>query len=376
MMFERRISKLTKRRILNNMSNMKKYNLVFRRFLILLLTVVLLTGCGPATDQATDDGQSDNQRSETTESTELQDSTSWLDKDSIPAFDGVTYDIMINNNVPYFTDEEMQSSYDLFSLSEMDSLGRCGTAMAVLSKDTLATTERGSIGMIKPSGWRTVRYDDIVDGKYLYNRAHLLMFAVTDGSSGGRTNVEENLITGTRYFNADTDHGMLHYEDILLDYIESSSNHVLYRVTPVFEGNNLVAKGVLMEAKSMEDNGNDIQFCIFIYNEQPGITIDHSNGDSHVQTEEELNELIVNDNSAYAPNGIETPVVSQTTGTNNRTQETTNATYVLNTNSKKIHRPDCSSVKSMNESNKQETNESIADLEAQGYTTCQRCDPV
>lgn len=358
------------------MSNMKKYNLVFRRFLILFLTVVLLTGCGPATDQATDDGQSDNQGSDITETTESQDSTSWLDKESIPAFDGVTYDIMINNNVPYFTDEEMQSSYDLFSLSDMDSLGRCGTAMAVLSKDTLATTERGSIGMIKPSGWQTIRYDDLVDGKYLYNRAHLLMFAVADGSSGGRTNVEENLITGTRYFNADTDHGMLHYEDILLDYIESSSNHVLYRVTPVFEGDNLVAKGVLMEAKSIEDNGADIQFCIFIYNEQPGITINHANGDSHIQTEDELNALKVNDNSAYAPNGIEAPVVSQTTGTDNRKQETTNATYVLNTNSKKIHRPDCSSVKSMNESNKQETNESIADLEAQGYTACQRCDPV
>ena len=356
------------------MNKTKKYNMLFRQFLILLLSVVLLTGCSSTNDRPTNTSQSDNQVTETTESTESQDSTSWLDKDSIPAFDGVTYDIMINNNVPYFTDEEMQSSYDLFSLSEMDSLGRCGTAMAVLSKETLATTERGSIGMIKPSGWQTVRYDDIVDGKYLYNRAHLLMFAVTDGSSGGRTNVEENLITGTRYFNANTDHGMLHYEDILLDYIESSSNHVLYRVTPVFEGDNLVAKGVLMEAKSMEDNGNDIQFCIFIYNEQPGITINHSNGDSHIQTEEELNALRVNDNSAYAPNGIEAPIL-KTTENDSNIQESTNTTYILNINSKKIHRPDCSSVDSMSESNKQETNESIAELEAQGYTTCQRCNP-
>lgn len=259
---------------------MNKIKQLFYNVVSITLVVTLMTGCNLIPTIK------DNlMRGDALTSTEVS-------KHEIPAFDGVNYDIIINNNKTYFTSEELNSPVDLFELSDFDELGRCWPAIAIASYDTIAKTERGSIGMIKPSGWHTVRYDDLIEGKYLYNRSHLLMFAALDGDSNGRTNTENNLITGTRFFNADTDHGMLHYETLLLNYLQSDKNNVLYRVTPIFEGENLVAKGVLMEAKSIEDNGEDLEFCVFIYNEQPKITIDHATGDSHVQTQEELDALL------------------------------------------------------------------------------------
>ena len=188
--------------------------------------------------------------------------------ENIPAYNGEAY-VYLNDNVPTFTDEEKTlESFEYYS--PLDNLGRCGVAFANVSKDTMPTEERESIGQIKPTGWHTVKYD-IVSGKYLYNRCHLIGYQLT-----GENANEKNLITCTRYMNATT---MLQFETEVASYIEETKNHVLYRVTPYFEGDNLVATGVQMEAYSVEDNG-ELQFNVFVYNVEPGIKIDYATGDS------------------------------------------------------------------------------------------------
>ena len=189
--------------------------------------------------------------------------------DSIPDYSGSPY-VAINDNQPYFSDSDLTTT-SFESYSDLDSLGRCGVAYACVSTDTMPTEERGSIGQIKPTGWHTVKYD-CVDGKYLYNRCHLIGYQLTAENAN-----EQNLITGTRYLNVD---GMLPFENMVADYIKETDNHVLYRVTPIFDGDNLVASGVLMEAKSVEDKGEGICFCIFCYNVQPGLNIDYATGES------------------------------------------------------------------------------------------------
>ena len=191
--------------------------------------------------------------------------------DDIPEYKGDAY-IYLNNNVPYFADEE-KTTDSFEEYSPLDSLGRCGVAYANVSVDTMPTEERESIGQVKPSGWHTVKYD-IVSGKYLYNRCHLIGFQLT-----GENANEENLITCTRYMNATT---MLQFENEVAAYVDATNNHVLYRVTPYFEGDNLVATGVMMEAYSVEDNG-ELQFNVFVYNVQPGILIDYKTGDSSLE---------------------------------------------------------------------------------------------
>lgn len=184
--------------------------------------------------------------------------------------------ISINGNEPEFSDKDKACTKSFERYSDLDKLGRCGVAYACVGIDLMPTEERGEIGMIKPSGWQTVRYDDIVEGKYLYNRCHLIMYALT-----GENDNELNLITGTRYFNASEAGGMLRLETEVLYYMhDHPDNHVLYRVTPIYEGKNLVAKGVQMEAYSVEDKGRGVSFNVFVYNVQPGIWIDYSNGDS------------------------------------------------------------------------------------------------
>ena len=188
--------------------------------------------------------------------------------ENIPAYNGEAY-VYLNDNVPTLTDEEKTlESFEYYS--PLDNLGRCGVAFANVSKDTMPTEERESIGQIKPTGWHTVKYD-IVSGKYLYNRCHLIGYQLT-----GENANEKNLITCTRYMNATT---MLQFETEVASYIEETKNHVLYRVTPYFEGDNLVATGVQMEAYSVEDNG-ELQFNVFVYNVEPGIKIDYATGDS------------------------------------------------------------------------------------------------
>lgn len=191
------------------------------------------------------------------------------DIENLPEYDGNSY-VIVNDNIPYFKEEEYTTtSFEKYS--ELDLLGRCGVASANISKDLMPTEKRGSIGMIKPSGWHTIKYDHI-DGKYLYNRCHLIGYQLT-----GENANEKNLITCTRSMNAK---GMLQFENMVTKYIKDTGNHVLYRVTPVFEGNNLVATGVEMEAYSVEDNGKGIKFNVFVYNIEDGIIIDYKTGDS------------------------------------------------------------------------------------------------
>ena len=175
----------------------------------------------------------------------------------------------VNGNVPCFADSDYTTEC-FYELSELDHLGRCGTAFACFGPETLAEGERGSIGHVRPSGWHTIKYNGIVDGNYLYNRCHLLMWALS-----GINDDERNLITGTRYMNTE---GLLPFEEQVVDYIEETGNHVIYRVTPDFEGDNLVASGVQMEAASVEDDG--LAFNVYCYNIQPGIQIDYLTGAS------------------------------------------------------------------------------------------------
>ena len=271
-----------------------------------------------------------------------------FDLASVPAYSGQPYAI-VNDNKPYFTDADLTAvSFETYS--DLDSLGRCGVAYASVGKDLMPTEERGSIGQVKPSGWHTIKYDN-VDGKYLYNRCHLIGYQLTAENAN-----EKNLITGTRYLNVQ---GMLPFENMAADYVKETGNHVLYRVTPVFEGSNLVASGVLMEAESVEDKGEGILYCVYVYNVQPGININYATGDS----------------SASGTNKTaETEQATQAV-TQAASQQTSTESYILNTNTKKFHRPSCSSVKQMKESNKKSSSESRDALIAAGYDPCKKCNP-
>ena len=189
---------------------------------------------------------------------------------TIPEYEGEPF-VLINQNIPFFEkDDYTTESFENYS--ELDELGRCGAAYANISKELMPTEERGQIGDVRPSGWHTVKYPDLIEDRYLYNRCHLIGYQL----SGENAN-EKNLITGTRYMNVE---GMLPFENKVADYVRRSDNHVLYRVTPVFAGNNLVATGVLMEAYSVEDRGEGVCFCVFVHNVQPGIEIDYRTGES------------------------------------------------------------------------------------------------
>lgn len=188
------------------------------------------------------------------------------------AYNGEPY-VELNDNVPNFTTREKNNTKAFENYHRLDALGRCDTAYANICKELMPTEKRGAIGMVKPSGWNTVKYD-VVDGKYLYNRCHLIGFQLA-----GENANKKNLITGTRYLNVD---GMLPFEDEVADYVKDTDHHVLYRVTPVFKGDNLVAEGVEMEAYSVEDKGKGICFHVFVYNVQPGVTIDYANGESRL----------------------------------------------------------------------------------------------
>lgn len=200
---------------------------------------------------------------------ELVNNNSYVSLDAIPAYDGKAY-VAVNNNEPFFTDSDMTTTA-FENYSDLDSLGRCGVAYANICKEIMPTEKRGKIGMIKPSGWHTVKYDVIKD-RYLYNRCHLIGYQLA-----GENANPKNLITGTRYLNVE---GMLPFENLVADYVNNTGNHVLYRVTPMFSGSNLVANGVLIEAKSVEDNGGGILFNVYCYNVQPGVGINYENGDS------------------------------------------------------------------------------------------------
>lgn len=300
---------------------------------------------------------SQGQQTESSAPTEITTASSFSLSD-VPAYSGKAY-TSVNGNVPYFSAAELATqSFETYS--DLDSLGRCGVTYACIGKDLMPTEERGSIGMVKPTGWHTVRYDDLVDGKYLYNRCHLIGYQLT-----GENANTQNLITGTRYLNIE---GMLPFENMVADYIQETNNHVLYRVTPIFEGNNLLANGVLMEGYSVEDKGAGVSYCVFAYNVQPGIEIDYATGENKLADsaqQEEQKTATVTPTPSPEPEKQEPATGS----------EASQADYILNTNTKKFHYPTCSSVNDMKEKNKQEFFGTRDEAISNGYFPCGRCKP-
>lgn len=287
----------------------------------------------------------------------------------VPAYSGEPY-TAVNNNEPYFTSDDLTTEA-FENYSELDALGRCGVAYANVCLETMPTEKRGSISEVKPTGWHSVKYDN-VDGKSLYNRCHLIGYQLTAENAN-----QQNLITGTRYLNVD---GMLPFENMVADYVKETDNHVLYRVTPIFTGDNLVADGVLMEGYSVEDEGDGICFCVYAYNVQPGITIDYATGDSWLSSEKGNSNSSSGGNSAVSQSAADKSGTQQAAVQTESVKETsapvsTGTEYILNTNTKKFHYPSCSSVKQMKASNKKEYTGSRDDLIAQGYDPCKKCNP-
>lgn len=278
-----------------------------------------------------------------------------ISMETIPEYDGEPY-VVIDDNEPNFTEEELQpEAYETYGT--LDALGRCSTAEASIGEGLMPTEKRGAIGQVKPTGWHTVKYD-MVEGKYLYNRCHLIGYQLTAENAN-----EKNLITGTRYMNTE---GMLPFENMVADYIKETGNHVMYRVTPVFEGENLVASGVQMEAESVEDQGADLSFNVYVYNVQPGVEIDYKTGESR-----EANELLpASKNSDKAGNAT-----SGTTSDKDSSDPVSEQTYILNTSSKKFHKESCSGVKSMKEKNKKVYTGKREEVIEQGYAPCGNCHP-
>lgn len=339
---------------------------------------------------------------------------------NLPAYSGEAY-VELNDNVPSFSKKDMTTkAFEKYS--ELDDLGRCGAAYANVCRETMPTEERGNIGMIKPSGWQTVKYDN-VDGKYLYNRCHLIGYQLAAENAN-----EKNLITGTRYLNIE---GMLPFENMVADYIDETDNHVLYRVTPIFKGDNLLASGVQMEAYSVEDKGKGVSFNVYCYNVQPGIEINYSDGTSRLAdgtiasitlnyskyalTVGQSKTLVASTSPESAAKNVtwyssdskvatvnkNGKVTAVKAGTATITAKTSNGlkatckvtvkekydttvingsangniTYVLNTNTKKFHLPSCSSVKDIKDKNKQEVTCSRDEVIDMGYVPCKRCNP-
>ena len=331
---------------------------------LLLILSLVLTGCGdtaaPATSPAEDQSTQSAVQSEPEEAQEpAQDASSaeppaageTVELSSLPAYSGEAY-VAVNNNQPYFSEEEQQNTEAFETYSPLDELGRCGVAWANICQELMPTEERGEIGQVKPSGWHTVKYD-CVDGKYLYNRCHLIGFQLA-----GENANEQNLITGTRYLNIE---GMLPFENLVADYVQETGNHVLYRVTPVFDGDNLVASGVLMEGWSVEDAGEGVCFCVYAYNVQPGVEIDYATGDSWETGE--------------TPSESQPETSTQQPEQGDSTQSSGEMEYVLNTSSHKFHYPDCGSVSQMSDSNRQDYTGTREEIIAQGYEPCGNCNP-
>lgn len=301
----------------------------WRRLLpLLLLLSVLLTGCDIAAF-AEPEGPGD-----------VRFQTEVVSLEAVPAFSGEAY-VMLEGGIPQFDPEECTvEAYETYS--PLDALGRCGVADACVGLELMPTEERGAIGQLKPAGWHTVKYD-CVDGKYLYNRCHLIGYQL----SGENAN-ERNLITGTRYLNVE---GMLPFENMVADYVKETGNHVRYRVTPVYTGSELLARGVTIEAMSLEDAGAGISFYVYCYNVQPGVEIDYQTGDSWES-----------DGADIQPEAEDTAV---------KVEEA----YVLNTSSMKFHRPDCSGVQQMKEENREDYTGTREGLLQEGYSPCGQCEP-
>lgn len=359
--------------------------------LTLLLSIALATGCSASTagneappgeptpelaSTGTPDGPQEPQ-SAPAEDTNQQETEAVgenrpvtddgvLSYRDVPAFEGNPY-VYVNDGEPTFTDEQRAAEPGHEHYGELDELGRCTAAFAVVGPETQPTEKRGSIGEIRPSGWQMAKYD-FVEGKYLFNRCHLLGYQLT-----GENANPQNLITGTRYLNVQ---GMLPFENAVADYVDATGNHVLMAVTPIFEGDELVARGVHMMAESVEDGGEGVAFNVFCYNVQPGVVIDYGTGESML--EEDATPLPDVSGAESAPDtaseGAGAGEASEKGATGSAEGKGTTE-YVLNTNSKKFHLPSCSSVDQMSPKNREDVEDTRENLIANGYDPCKRCNP-
>lgn len=359
--------------------------------LTLLLSIALATGCSASTagneappgeptpelaSTGTPDGPQEPQ-SAPAEDTNQQETEAVgenrpvtddgvLSYRDVPAFEGNPY-VYVNDGEPMFTDEQRAAETGYERYGELDELGRCTAAFAVVGPETQPTEKRGSIGEVRPSGWQMAKYD-FVEGKYLFNRCHLLGYQLT-----GENANERNLITGTRYLNVQ---GMLPFENAVADYVDATGNHVLMAVMPVFEGSELVARGVHMMAESVEDGGEGVAFNVFCYNVQPGVVIDYGTGESML--EEDATPLPDVSGAESAPDtaseGAGAGEASEKGATGSAEGKGTTE-YVLNTNSKKFHLPSCSSVGQMSPKNREDVEDTRENLIANGYDPCKRCNP-
>ena len=285
---------------------------------------------------------------------------------NLPEYSGAPY-VALQQNKPTFTAEQ-QKATAFEQYSELDALGRCGPAFACVGKELMPTKERGAIGAVKPSGWQIAKYD-FVDGKYLYNRCHLIGYQLT----GENANVK-NLITGTRALNVQ---GMLPFENTVADYVKSTGNHVLYRVTPIFRGANLVASGVTIEALSVEDGGTGVCFYIYCYNAQPGVEINYQNGTSRaaVVIDAQSRPPKSNNGSGQSSGLAGGQSNSLASGQSESSAQNLVGSLVVNTSTKKIHRPSCSAIKDTKPQNKKTVTKTCAQLEAEDYAPCRLCRP-
>ena len=359
--------------------------------LTLLLSIALATGCSASTagneappgeptpelaSTGTPDGPQEPQ-SAPAEDTNQQETEAVgenrpvtddgvLSYRDVPAFEGNPY-VYVNDGEPTFTDEQRAAEPGHEHYGELDELGRCTAAFAVVGPETQPTEKRGSIGEIRPSGWQMAKYD-FVEGKYLFNRCHLLGYQLT-----GENANPQNLITGTRYLNIQ---GMLPFENAVADYVDATGNHVLMAVTPIFEGSELVARGVHMMAESVEDGGEGVAFNVFCYNVQPGVVIDYGTGESMLEEDATPLPDVSGAESATdtASEGAGAGEASEK-GATGSAEDKGVAEYVLNTNSKKFHIPSCSSVDQMSPKNREDVENTRENLIAKGYDPCKRCNP-
>ncbi len=291
----------------------------------------------------------------------------------IPAYTGALC-IDINHGMPGFTAQD-EARGTFMQFSDLDFEGRCGTAFARIGPDTVSNEKRGDISQVHPSGWVQRKYSFVDDGM-LYNRSHLIAHQLC-----GENANEKNLITGTRTFNAV---GMLYYEELVGDYVRSTGNHVLYRVTPLFAANDLVARGVQMEAKSLEDNGEAVQFNVFVYNVEPGVAIDYVTGESWESSE---TPQVTSKGSATittaaaaradkaAAGSANGSKANSSGGTGNNQSASEQQDYILNVKNKKFHKPDCSAASDISSANKQDFTGTRDQLIAKGYSPCGICKP-
>lgn len=326
---------------------MLKKKFVLKLFAPVTAAILLLAGCGTGEVPGVSSETSGAVVETGTVGSDAGSTSEVIDIGSIPEYSGDIY-IEINGNIPYFTEDEYTT--EVFeTYSDLDSLGRCGVAYANICQELMPTEERGDISSVYPTGWVQNSYE-FVDGKAVFNRSHLIGFQLARENDN-----ELNLITGTRTMNVV---GMLPFENMVADYVKETDNHVLYRVTPLFEGDNLLASGVLMEAWSVEDGGDGVCFCVYVYNVEPGVVIDYLTGENWADTDYEA------EGSDTSESDYESSVES---GEEN--------TYVLNTNTMRFHYPDCESVTQMNESNKEEVTTTREELIEEGYSPYGNCNP-